>query len=163
MASATIFEHRIDHQFRGPGDVEFGVFDSKFNDAQLLKLYDYTAQAGRYAETALTFDALRPNDPFFPDGSVERAWIEGHRDAILAEQNATAAAGITVMSHIDFPILPHKVLAAYADEICLNGTVQRCEANFTALVTVLDAMMTEMFDIFPLLDGIIVRTGEHCA
>jgi len=27
----------IDHQFRGPGDVQFGVFDSKFNDPELLK------------------------------------------------------------------------------------------------------------------------------
>ena len=162
--ASTPFEHRIDHQFRGPGDVQFGVFDSRFNDPELLKLFNYTAQAGRYAETALTFDALRPADnPFFPVGSPERAWINGHGDAIRAEQNATAAAGITVMSHIDFPILPRKVLAAYADKICLNGTVQRCEANFTALVTVLDVMMTEMFNTFPLLDGIIVRTGEHCA
>ena len=164
--ASTPFEHRIDHQFRGPGDVQFGVFDSRFNDPELLKLFNYTAQAGRYAETALTFDALRPADnPFFPVGSPERAWINGHGDAIRAEQNATAAAGITVMSHIDFPILPRKVVEAFADEICVGGNATRCEASFgngsSQLLVVLDAMMTEMFQKFPLLDGIIVRTGEH--
>ena len=73
LATPTPFVHRIDHQFRGPGDVQFGVFDSRFNDPELLKYYHYTAQAGRYAETALTFDALRPNDPFFPTGSPVNA------------------------------------------------------------------------------------------
>ena len=33
-SSSTVHQlvHRIDHQFRGPGDVQFGVYDSKFND-----------------------------------------------------------------------------------------------------------------------------------
>ena len=31
--------------------MQFGVFDSRFNDPELLKSYHYTAQAGRYAET----------------------------------------------------------------------------------------------------------------
>lgn len=164
VTSVTPFVHRIDHQFRAPGDVQFGVFDSRFNDPELLKSFHYTAQAGRYAETALTFDALRPSDPFFPVGSPERAWIDGHGDAIRAEQNATAEAGLKVMSHIDFPILPRKVIEAYGDKICLNGTAQRCEASFgegSQLLAILDVMMDEMFEAFPLLDGIIIRTGEH--
>ena len=35
----------IDHQFRGPGDVQFGVFDSKFNDPELLKHHVSRASA----------------------------------------------------------------------------------------------------------------------
>ena len=92
----------------------------------------YTAQAGRYAETALTFDALRPHDPFFPAGSPERAWIEAHGEAIRAEQNATAAAGLRVMNHIDFPILPRKVLEAYAATMCRNASASPCEASFAS-------------------------------
>ena len=124
----------------------------------------YTSQAGRYAETALTFDALRPHDPFFPVGSPERAWIEAHGEAIRAEQNATAAAGLRVMNHIDFPILPRKVLEAYAATMCRNASASPCEASFASespLLTVLDAMMAELFEKFPLLEGVIIRTGEH--
>ena len=156
----TTLIHRIDHQFRAPGD-PLGVFDSKFNDPEALKSFGYNGQAGRYVEAALTFDAL-PGGPFFPHGSEERAWMDGYADAVRAEMNATAAAGLTVYNHMDFPILPKKVVEALAPKICLNGTARPCIATWgMPLLEVLEVMMTELFTSFPLLDGIIVRTGEH--
>ena len=68
------------------------------------------------------------------------------------------------MNHIDFPILPRKVLEAYAATMCRNASASPCEASFASespLLTVLDAMMAELFETFPLLEGVIIRTGEH--
>ena len=156
----TTLVYRIDHQFRAPGD-PLGVFDSRFNDPEALKSFGYTGQASRYVEAAVTFDALA-GGPFFAAGSEERAWMEGYADAVRAEMNATAAAGLAVYNHMDFPILPKKVVEAYAPKICTNGTAQPCIAAWgPPLLEVLEAMMTELFASFPLLDGIIIRTGEH--
>jgi hypothetical protein len=130
VPAPTALVHRIDHQFRAPGD-PLGVFDSKFNDPEALKSFGYTGQAGRYVEAAVTFDAL-PGGPFFPEGSEERAWMQGYADAVRAEMNATAAAGLAVYNHMDFPILPKKVVEAYAPKICMNSTAHPCRATWGA-------------------------------
>ena len=128
------------------------------------------------------------------------AWRIAERSLSLT---ATRLVALTVLACADFPILPRKIIEAYADEICLNGTAQRCEVRYrvcrcsrlprgsipalsrricappvshphysctpaqasfgkgSQLLAILDVMMDEMFHKFPLLDGIIIRTGEH--
>ena len=160
-ASAFSLPLRIDHQFRGQGD-PLGVFDSRFNDGEMLKDLGYVAQAGRYAETTVPFDTLE-GGPFYPNGSPGRAWMDSYAMALKKEMATMKAAGLTVLNHIDFVVLPHAVAQKYGSRICVPPkTSPPCSFQFNKdLVHIVRTMFAEMFSMFPDLDGIIIRTGEH--
>ena len=122
--SLTALPLRIDHQFRAPGDPN-GVFDSRFNDPEVLKSYRYTAQAGRYSEVAVPFDTL-PGPKLFPVGSEGRAWMDAYAAVLQQNMAETKAAGLQVLNHMDFIVLPRLVLERYASEVCIGGGPPPC-------------------------------------
>ena len=151
----------IDHQFDAPGDPN-GVFDSRFNDPEALKSYGYNAKAGRYAEAAVSFDTL-PGGPWFPKGNTTRSWMDGYAKALKNQMTAAKAAGLTVLNHMDFIALPRTIVEANAAKICVPPqTAPPCLLLFNDVMkSLLATMFDEMFEIFPELDGLLIRTGEH--
>jgi arylsulfatase A-like enzyme len=151
---------RIDHQFRAPGDPN-GVFDSRFNDPEVLKSYGYTSQAGRYCEVAVPFDTL-PGPKLFPVGSEVRAWMDAYAAVLQQNQAEMKASGLRVLNHMDFIVLPRLVLERYAGEVCVGGGPPPCAIRWSNVTAgLINVMFNEMFALFPLLDGVLVRTGEH--
>jgi hypothetical protein len=156
-ATTTSLPLRIDHQFRAPGDPN-GVFDSRFNDAEVLLDLGYNAQAGRYAEATVPFATLA-GGPFYPAGSTGRTWMDAHAAALREEMSEMKTAGLVVLNHIDFILLPKAVVDAYAAQICVPPkTAAPCSLQFNdVMVKILDVMFTELFAMYPDLDGVIIR------
>ena len=156
-SAATSLPLRIDHQFRAPGDPN-GVFDSRFNDAEALLDLGYNAQAGRYAEATVPFATLA-GGPYYPAGSLGRTWMDAHAAALREEMSEMKKAGLVVLNHIDFILLPKAVVDTYAAQICVPPkTAAPCSLQFNdAMVKILTVMFTELFAMYPDLDGVIIR------
>ena len=126
-------------------------------------LAGYNAQAGRYAETTVPFDTLA-GGPYYPKGSAGRTWMDAHKVALQEEMASMKAAGLTVLNHIDFIVLPKAVASHFASRICVPPIKpgKPCSFQFNKVMAeIAHAMFTELFSMYPDLDGILVRTGEH--
>ncbi len=132
---------------------------SDFNNPSFLKKQEYTGQVMNdfvFAHAAITFDKLNPQ--IFPKGSKERAWVMKAANKVRSNIKAAHAAGIKVYYFTDIIVLPKKLVALYHDSICdANGKIS-FEKPMT--IKVHQIMLNELFDTFPDLDGLVIRTGE---
>jgi hypothetical protein len=146
----------LDMVHHNPGEP---LTQSAFNHPEFLKKEGYNGQVINdftFAHAALTFDKLNPD--IFPQGSKERAWVN---DAAVKVKNYIKnahQAGIKIYYFTDIIVLPKKLIALYKDEICdKNGKVS-FEREKT--IEIHKIMLDELFDTFPDLDGLVIRTGE---
>jgi hypothetical protein len=132
---------------------------SSFNDPRKLRGYGYTGQIvneWRPPQTAITFDTLSPE--IFPSGSDARAWVEQNAARIDARIQEIHAAGLKALYFTDIIILPKSVVDLYGSEI-LDG-VGRITLDQQTTQDIHRLMLAEVFDRFPALDGLVIRTGE---
>jgi hypothetical protein len=130
-----------------------------FNNPKFLKKQGYGGQIMNdftFAHAAITFDALSPE--IFPKGSKEREWVLKAADRVRNNIKAAHAAGIKVYYFTDVIVLPKKLVALYHDEICdANGKIS---FERPKTIEIHRLMLKELFNTFPDLDGLVIRTGE---
>ena len=146
----------LDMVHNNPGEA---LTKTAFSDPEYLKQNGYTGQIVNefaFAHAALTFDKLNPN--IFPKGSKERAWVM--RAAQKVRQNIKRAhqAGIKVYYFTDIIVLPKKLVQLYHDEIC--DKQGRISFERPKTIQIHRLMLDELFETFPDLDGLVIRTGE---
>lgn len=132
---------------------------SKFNDPRFLKQNGYTGQVVNtftFATTALFFDKLNKN--IFPKHSKGREWVAAVARDVKLHIRKAHEAGIKVYYFTDIIVLPKKLVEIYHDEICdSNGKISFERPKTLEIHRI---MFQELFDTFPDLDGLVIRTGE---
>lgn len=139
-----------------PGE---SVVLSAFNDAHRLAQYGYNAQVVNEftpPTTAITYDSLNPQ--IFPENSDERVWVQTNAGRIDARIRQIHEAGLKALYFTDIITLPKSLVAIYHDQIV--DSQGRINLDFPMTQQIHREMLTEIFDRFPDLDGLVIRTGE---
>ncbi len=146
----------LDMVHNNPGE---SLTNSVFNDPIYLFNNQFTGQVINdftFAHAALTFDKLNPL--IFPKGSKERLWVENSAKKIRENIDRAHKAGIKIYYFTDIIVLPKKLVDIYRSEICDEKGKISFERPKT--IEIHRIMLNELFDTFPDLDGLVIRTGE---
>jgi len=146
----------LDMVHNNPGEP---LTQTAYNDPAFLKQQGYNGQVINdftFAHAAITFDSLNPD--IFPKGSKERAWVMQAADKVRANIKRAHAAGEKCYYFTDIIVLPKRLVELYHDEICDEKGKVSFERPKT--IEIHRIMFKELFDTFPDLDGLVVRTGE---
>jgi hypothetical protein len=149
-------QYIIDMVQNNPGEP---LTKTVFNDPAFLKNNGYSGQViadFTFAHAALTFDKLNPN--IFPIGSKERAWVNQAAERVRQNIKRAHQAGIKIYYFTDIIVLPKKLVELYHDEICDDKG--RISFERPKTIEIHRLMLNELFDTFPELDGLVIRTGE---
>lgn len=146
----------LDMVHNNPGEP---LTNTVFNDPKYLVNNQFTGQVINdftFAHAAITFDELNPQ--IFPKGSKERLWVENSANKIRENINKAHKAGIKVYYFTDIIVLPKKLVDIYRSEICDEKGKISFERPKT--IEIHRIMLNELFNTFPDLDGLVIRTGE---
>ncbi len=136
-----------------PGEAPF---HSMFQDPKVLAHYGYNGKVIKNMNVAITFEKFDPD--IMPQGSPEREWVNNQRRQLRKEICAAKAEGLEVFTHIDMFVLPKKLVEKYKDQLCDEYGRIALDAPLTLKVH--EAMYREFFEVFPEVDGLIIRVGE---
>ncbi|MBN9298191.1 MAG: hypothetical protein J0I41_14345 [Filimonas sp.] len=146
----------LDMVHHNPGEP---LTTSVFTDPAYLKQSGYNGQVINdfvFAHAALTFDKF--DKRIFPQGSKEREWVLNAAKHVRENIAAAKKAGIKVYYFTDIVVLPKKLVELYHDEICDEKGKISFEKPKT--IEIHRIMLEELFETFPDLDGLVIRTGE---
>lgn len=150
------FKYILDMVHNNPGEPP--VLTS-FNDPNKLVEYGYNAMVINdfvFVHAAITFDKLNPE--IFPNGSESRKWVEDAARKVDEKIKACHDAGIKCLYFTDIIVLPKKLKELYSSEICdEKGNIDIHKPKTQEIHRL---MIREIFERFPQLDGLVVRTGE---
>lgn len=98
-------------------------------------------------------------DPaIFPQDDATRNWVDNKARLLDSEYTATKKMGLKVYCMIDMIVLPKALVRKYKDSICdAKGKIDISKPFTQKCVR---SLLNQMFDRFPQLDGLVVRTGE---
>ena len=156
VANAQKLDYILDMVHNNPGEP---LTVTAFNNPAFLKEKGYNGQVMNdftFAHAAITFDKLNPQ--IFPQGSKERAWVMAAANRVRKNIQAAHAAGIKIYYFTDIIVLPQKLVELYHDEICDEKGKISFERPKT--IEIHKIMLDELFETFPDLDGLVIRTGE---
>lgn len=146
----------MDMVHHNPGEAQT---QTAFRKPEKLASYGFNAMVineFKFPQCAVSFDKF--DKRIFPKGSEERKWIENLRKEINAQIDDCHAKGLKCYYFTDIIVLPKRLVELYKNDICdENGTI-----SFEKPMTwkIHQAMMDELFRIFPQMDGLVIRTGE---
>lgn len=146
----------LDMVHNNPGEE---LTESVFNDPGFLSDQGYTGQVMNdftFVHAAITFDSF--DKRIFPEGSRERQWILKAAERVRENIKRAHKAGIKVYYFTDIIVLPRSLVDLYKEEICDENGKISFERPKT--VEIHRKMLHEVFDSFPDLDGLVIRTGE---
>jgi len=130
-----------------------------FNDSKYLKENGYTGKVMNdftFAHAAITFKKLNPN--IFPEGSKELQWVKKAAEQVRKNISEAHKAGLKIYYFTDIIVLPKKLVQLYHDDICdSNGNISFERPKTMEIHKI---MLDELFETFPDLDGLVIRTGE---
>jgi len=128
-----------------------------FLNPRTLAGYGYNGQVVMSVVEGLpTFDQL--DATLIPRGSKERAWAEDVAHKIGQQIEAAHKAGLRCFAWMQFAVLPKSLVTRFQGEIC--DAQGRVDPVLPATQTILRMQIREIFDRLPLLDGLMIRTGE---
>jgi hypothetical protein len=146
----------IDMVHHNPGEP---LTRSTFNSPAFLKKNGFNGQVMNdfiFVHAAITYHKF--DSTIFLKGTKERIWVEAAAKKIKANIIAAKKAGIKVYYFTDIIVLPKKLVDKYKADICdANGKIS-FERPLTIQLHKL--MLDEVFETFPDLDGLVIRTGE---
>lgn len=126
---------------------------------------DYLREAGYGGKVFFLFDAAQFgldwrgfDADVFPEGSDGAAWVSSRADSITAGYGQASRAGLDVYCMLDMMVLPRRLVELYADSITDREGKIDISRPFTQKCV--RYMLRSMFETFPDLDGLIIRTGE---
>jgi hypothetical protein len=150
------FPLRLDMVHHNPGEPPVV---SRFNNPEFLATNQYTGMVINdfvFVHAAITYDSFDPE--IFPLGSKERLWVEEAAAQIDIKIQACRSAGIQCLFFIDIIVLPTRLKEKYHDEICSSeGLIDMLKPRTQEIHRV---MIREIFERFPGIDGLVIRTGE---
>ncbi len=142
----------LDMVHHNPGEA---TYESSYNNPAMMKSMGYNGKVYFLFESpmlAINWESVDAN--ILPAGSEDRAWVDQKAEEIRAMQATCTQAGMLTMAQSDFILFPKRLVELYelADKM---GDARDAEVE-----RLIRAQITEMFDQFPLLDGLVTRIGE---
>lgn len=110
----------------------------------------------KFPHCAVTFDSL--NDNIFPKDSDEQLWAESLAREIKSHIEECHRNGLEALFFTDIIVLPKRLVELYRDQLCDDNGNISFSRPFTWKVHRI--MIEELFDLFPDMDGLVIRTGE---
>lgn len=146
----------LDMVHDNPGE---SPFLSSFKYPKFIEKWGYDAQVVndfKFIQTAITFETLDPR--LISVGSKAHGWILERAKKVDEYIRRCQEAGIQCLMFTDVFILPNAVVEAYGDEILdENGRISLARPKTREIHQL---MFREIFERFPGLDGLVIRTGE---
>ena len=142
--------------FKNPGE---GLTPTKYTDPAIVAELGnniMTVANGRPPHTAITWDSF--DETLFPHGSDSRSWVESHAETIDQEIKDIHDAGMLAMYWFDMFVLPRALVSKYGDQITTDDGKWSFDSALMTNIT--EYMLDAVFERFPGLDGLLIRTGE---
>lgn len=136
-----------------------GYTQTSFSNPEKLVEYGYNGQVindFKFVHCAITYDSF--DSSIFPKGSESRKWVEEAAAHIDKQIKAAHNAGIKAYCFTDIIVLPTSMVEKYHAELCEESGQITFEKSLT--VQIHRIMIREIFERFPDLDGLVIRTGE---
>ena len=132
---------------------------TEFNSPDTLRAYGYNAKVFFLFDAAqFGIDWAVLNPDIMPQGSDEYRWMMNKRRTIKERYAQAHEAHLNVYCMLDMIVLPKRLVEIYADSLLNDKGKIDISRPFTQHCVRL--MMRQMFQQFPDLDGLVVRTGE---
>lgn len=132
---------------------------TSFRDPQKIAKYGYNGMVineFRPVSCAVTYDSLNRN--IFPKGSESRKWVDSMTIVIRHQIDSCHKAGLKIFYFTDIIVVPKRLKELYRDQICDSNGLISFEKPMTEKIHRI--MLDEIFERFPGLDGLVIRTGE---
>lgn len=146
----------LDMVHHNPGEP---LTKTEFRKPEKLKEYNYNGMVTnefKFPQCALTFSKV--DKRIFPKGSQERQWTDELKKEIWAQIRECHQNGLESFYFMDIIVLPKKLVELYKDEICdENGKISFSKPKTWEIHKM---MLNELFNTFPDMDGLVIRTGE---
>lgn len=163
-----------------PGDTYIGQQQgSKYSDPYYLKRRGYTARSSSMEQspalcmtyrradrvkTLLTSSSSSntdTNDGVFQNHRNSSVWVSTYCQGIHRMMNETLEAGLEIFFFTDMIVFPIALMELYPEVMHMDHTTQKVTIvynNYTEYL--IQIMLDEWMETFPLTSGIVVRTGE---
>ncbi|MFI3258945.1 MAG: hypothetical protein R3Y16_02485 [Rikenellaceae bacterium] len=144
-----------------------GATITKYNDPAFLIESGYNGMTPHWhVQCGLTYDSFEKG--IIPEGSAEREWILNKQKEVRQLLKEAKDKGIKVYPFIDICVLPTIIIEKYQDEIVrsdhsgvgvLHGKMAP-DINKPLTQKLIRAQISEIFETYPELDGLVTRVGE---
>ena len=131
---------------------------TKYSDPHVVSELGYNVmvkQDGRPPHTAITWESFDPT--IFPNGSAGRQWVEDLAEVIDNDIQQIHIAGMKAIYWFDMFVLPKTLVKKYNESITSGG---KWSLESDQMVNITLYMLDAVFQRFPDLDGLLIRTGE---
>lgn len=146
----------MDMVHHNPGEV---MTKSEFLDPSYLKANGYGAKVFFLFEAAqFGIDWKNYDESLFPDTSEAGRWVAEKAQIIHTKYDDAKKEGLDVYCMLDMLVLPSKLVEKHRAE--LTNEKGKIDISKPYTQRCIRELMKEMFDTFPQLDGLVIRTGE---
>ncbi|WP_162927026.1 twin-arginine translocation signal domain-containing protein [Flavobacterium psychrotrophum] len=146
----------LDMVHHNPGETKT---ESKFTDPAFLKSYGYGAKVFFLFEAAqFGIDWNTLDRAVFPTDSDGEKWIAEKKAILNREYNKTKQVGLSVYCMLDMLVFPTALVEKHKTEMCNSAGKIDITKPFTQQAV--KSLLEQMFDTYPQLDGLVIRTGE---
>ncbi|WP_185153821.1 hypothetical protein [Dysgonomonas sp. 520] len=132
---------------------------SEFRKPEKLASYNFNGMVineFKFPQCAVSFEKF--DKRIFPKGSEDRKWVEKLTKEIRSQIDECHKNGLKAYYFTDIIVLPKKLVELYKNEICdENGRISFEKPKTWEIHR---AMLKELFERFPEMDGLVIRTGE---
>jgi len=142
----------LDMVHHNPGEAPY---QSQFNDPEFTKGMGYNGKVYFLFESpalAINWESLDAD--ILPQGSKDREWVDNKAEQIHKMQEDCLAQGMDIYAMSDLVLFPKRLIEKYG----IQETFGDPQDSLT--IKLLKVQLDEIFDQFPLLDGLVVRIGE---
>lgn len=146
----------MDMVHHNPGEP---MTESAFRNPEKLASFGFNGMVineFKFPHCAVSFETF--DKRIFPKRSKERVWIENLTKEINRQVNDCHENGLNAYFFTDIIVLPQKLVELYKDEICDEEGRISFEREKTWEIHRI--MLKELFERFPAMDGLVIRTGE---
>lgn len=146
----------MDMVHHNPGEA---MTKSEFLDPSYLKANGYGAKVFFLFEAAqFGIDWKNFDESLFPDTSEAGRWVAEKAQIIHTKYDDAKKEGLDVYCMLDMLVLPSKLVEKHRAE--LTNEKGKIDISKPYTQHCIRELMKEMFDTFPQLDGLVIRTGE---
>jgi hypothetical protein len=142
----------LDMVHHNPGEPRY---ETHYEDPTVIKKMGYNGKVYFLFDAptiAINWESIDPE--IFPKGSPGRAWVDAKAAQIDAQLASCKATGIQTYAMADLVLFPKTLVAKYGLEKTYGDPRNPQTEKF------LRAMIGQIFERFPELNGLVVRIGE---
>lgn len=133
--------------------------ESKYLEPSFLKSSGYDAKVFFLFEAAqFGLDWQVFDKTIFPENTIQRKWVDDKNVVLQQKYTATKNAGLKVYCMLDMLVFPAELINKYKAEMCNSKGKIDISKPFTQKC--IRSLINQIFDSYPQMDGLIIRTGE---